>query len=515
LSKPRRAIIRGGRLLDIATHGAEAADIFIEAGTIRELGPPGLVAPDDAIVVTATDRLLVPGLVNAHTHAHGALAKGLVEDRVPLEVFLSHAGVLSAGRGTEDKYLSALLSAVELVRKGCTAAYDLAVEFPVPSVEGIHAVAQAYFDVGMRAVIAPMMADRTLYEALPGLIEAMPQSLRDQVRRLATAPYEASIAVCRQILRDWPFDRTRVRPALAPTIPLHCSDEFLRACHRLAAEHAVGLQTHLAETKAQAVLGVRRYGKSLVSHLGELGVLDETLSAAHAIWVTPDDISRLADAGVKVAHNPLSNLRLGSGVAPVRQMLDRGVTVGIGTDAGNTSDTQNMFEATRLAAYLSRLTTPDYGQWLSVEEAFAAATLGSARVLGMGERIGRLAPGFAADIVFLDLGHINYVPLSDAAIQLVNGEGGMAVDSVMIDGRMVLQGKRLLTVDEDKLRRDAEAAIGRLRAANAGTVANVRAFGEVVGAFCLGQARTAHPAHRALREEDYSMSASAARGGAT
>jgi 5-methylthioadenosine/S-adenosylhomocysteine deaminase len=138
-----------------------------------------------------------------------------------------------------------------------------------------------------------------------------------------------------------------------------------------------------------------------------------------------------------------------------------------------------------------------------VEEAFAAATIGSAQILGMGERIGRLAPGFAADIVFLDLGHINYVPLSDAAIQLINGEGGMAVDSVMIDGRMVLERGKLLTVDEGKLRRDAEAAIDRLRAASADTLSSVRALDEIVGAFCLGQARIAHPAHRTLREEDY------------
>ncbi len=503
MSKPRPVVIRGGRLLDLATHRAEAADILVVAATIREIGPPGLAVPADAMAIAAEDRLLVPGLVNAHTHAHGGLAKGMVADRVPLEMFLSSAGALSAGRTTEEKYLSTLISGVEMVRKGCTASYDLVVEYPAPSADGVRAVAQAYLDLGMRAVVAPMMADRTLYQALPGLVEAMPETLREEARRLATAPREASIAACEQILRDWPFDRERLRPALAPTIPLHCSDDFLRACHRLAREHAVGMQTHLAETKAQAVLGIKRYGKSLVAHLAELGLLDETLSAAHAIWIEPDDIARLADAGVKVVHNPLSNLRLGSGVAPVRRMLDRGIAVGIGTDAANTSDTQNMFEAARLAAYLSRLATPDYARWLSVEESFTLATTGSARVMGMGERIGRLAPGFAADIVFLDLSHINYVPLGDAAIQLVNGENGAAVDSVMIDGRMVLERGRLLTIDEAKLRNDAEAAMRRLGAANAEALATARTLGAVVGVFCLGQARASHAVHRALREEDY------------
>jgi guanine deaminase len=263
------------------------------------------------------------------------------------------------------------------------------------------------------------------------------------------------------------------------------------------------LQTHLAETKAQATLGLRRYGESLVAHLARLGVLDERTSAAHAIWIDHDDIARLADAGTKVAHNPLSNLRLGSGVAPVRQLLERGVCVGIGTDAANTSDGQNCFEAMRLAAYLSRLVTPEHDQWLSTEEAFALATEGSARVLGFGDKLGRLAPGYKADIVFLDLANINYVPLGDAGTQLVYGENGAAVSSVMVDGRFVLREGSLLTVDEVALRRNAQQALDRLVRANASERAAGRAFATVVGAFCLGQSHLDHPVHRRLHPDDY------------
>jgi guanine deaminase len=265
----------------------------------------------------------------------------------------------------------------------------------------------------------------------------------------------------------------------------------------------VAVQTHLAETRTQATLARTRYGTSLVAHLHELGVLDERTSAAHAIWIDGDDMRRLADAGVAVAHNPLSNLRLGSGVAPVRRLLEHGVTVGIGTDAANTSDGQNCFEALRLAAYLSRLVTPDRGAWLSTAEAFALATEGSARVLGFGGRLGRLAPGYCADIVFLDLRHINYVPLGNAAAQLVFGENGAAVRSVMVDGRMVLRDGVLLTVDEAALRRRAEQAMERLLRANAPVRDAVQPFADVVGHFCLGQAHVAHPVHRALHAQDY------------
>src|ERR1700738_2110005 len=147
-----------------------------------------MAAPQAAEALAAAARLLVPGLVNGHTHAHGGLGKGLVGDRVPLEVFLSTSMAMNGRRSTEDKYLSAALSAVEMVRRGCTAAQELVVEFPLPSVEGIDAVAQAYHDVGMRAVVAPMMADRSLYQALPGLMEAMPDKLGDALRRIVRGP---------------------------------------------------------------------------------------------------------------------------------------------------------------------------------------------------------------------------------------------------------------------------------------------------------------------------------------
>ncbi|MBV9524001.1 MAG: amidohydrolase family protein, partial [Alphaproteobacteria bacterium] len=374
----RPLAIRGGRVLDVERGGADRADLIVADGIIRDILPPGGTLPEGAEEFDAGDRLLVPGFVNGHTHAHGALGKGLVGDRIPLEVFLSASGAINGNRSAEDKYLSAALSAVEMVRRGCTAAYDLFVEVPVPSREGVDAVAQAYSDVGMRAVIAPMIADRNLFQAYPGLIEAMPKAQRAALRRSVAAPSAASIDACRGILRGWRHDRERIRPALGPTIPLHCSDLFLTACRDLAREFSVGIQTHLAETKTQAVLGRKKYGKSLTAHLGELGLLGETFSAAHAIWIDGDDMCRLADHGCAIVHNPMSNLRIGSGVAPVRAMIEAGLRIGIGTDASNTSDGQNMFEATRLAAFLSRATTPETRRWLAVEEVFRLATLGSA-----------------------------------------------------------------------------------------------------------------------------------------
>ena len=487
MERPR--ILTGGLVIRGDAHGlrAERLEVLVKDGHIADLLPPGETGPPEAEPITAADRLIIPGLVNAHTHGHGALGRGAVGDRVLLEIFLAGAGAINGGRGLDDKRLTAQLSAAELIRRGCTACYDLFVELPCPTPDGLLAVAAAYADAGLRAVVAPMMADRTLYQALPGLLDTLPDALRARAADLAAPPFTDSLAACRAMLRGWQQDRERIRPALAPTIPLHCSDAFLVGCRDLAEEHDIGLQTHLGETKTQAVIGLARYGRTLTAHLQALGLLGPRFSAAHGIWLDEEDIARLADAGIAgVAHNPMSNLRIGSGVAPTRRLLDGGVTLGIGTDASNTSDGQNMFEATRLAALLSRLAGADPEDWLGVEDAFVAATTGSARILGF-DRVGRIEPGWAADLVLLDLSAPHYVPLRDPLRQMVLAENAAAVTDVMIAGRMVLRGRVLLTLDEARLRREAEAAAARLDALNAEAGRFAEAVSRHVACFCIGQ----------------------------
>ena len=442
--------------------------------------------------------MLIPGLISAHTHSHGALNRGAVDDKVSLEMFLTGAGASTRSRGTNDKYLSAALSAAEMIRKGCTACFDLSVEFLGPSREGISAVASAYRDAGMRAVVAPMIADRTIYQALPGLLEALPENLRAQCAKLSAAPIEQTLSACNDILANWEFDRRWIRPALGPTIPLHCSDEFLAGCARLAREYGVPVQTHLAESRAQAALGLTRYGKSLVGHLEELGFLSERLSAAHAIWLDDDDIARLGQSGVRrraqSVQQSAARLRRRSRCA---RCCTAASSVGVGTDASNTSDGQNMFEATRLASYLSRIDGFASDEWLSAHEAFHLATEGSAKVLGF-EKIGRLAVGYEADIVFLRLDSPHFVPLRSPLIQMVFGENGASVQTVMIGGRIVFDDGRLLTLDEKALRREAEEAANRLDRANADTYASAATVARLVGAFCAAQGCTGHAMPRKL-----------------
>jgi 5-methylthioadenosine/S-adenosylhomocysteine deaminase len=488
MARERATIIRGGRLINAGEQRAEAADILIVGDAIAEVGPPGFAAPEDAIAVDARDRLMHPGLINAHTHGHGNLAKGM-GDRWTLELLLAAGPWISGGRTLEDKYLTTYVGAIEMLTKGCTACYDLTVEFPLPTVEGLEACGRAYADAGMRAVLAPMVAEFSFYEAIPGLLDALPAALQKEVERFRLAPGDATLSAMRASMQSWKFDRTLVRPAVAPTIPHHCSDDFMRKCAVLAREFDVALHSHVQESKAQVIVGLKRYGKTQTAHLHDLGLLGPDFTVAHGVWLDHDDMQRLADHGSSVAHNPGSNMRLGNGLADVRGMLECKVNVGIGTDGANCSDNLNMYESMRLASMVSKTQGPDTDRWLTTGEALAAATEGSARALGFGDKLGRIAPGYKADIVFLDLHNTNWLPFNNAVNQLVHTEDGCAVHSVMVGGRVVVEDRRVVGVDMASLARRVEDARARLEATS---VPNRQLFEQVehvVNSFCPGLAK--------------------------
>jgi len=487
--KERSAVIRGGRVFDALRREAEPADILVAGDSISAIGPAGMKAPAEAKVVDARGMLLHPGLVNAHMHGHGNLAKGM-GDLWTLELLLVAGPWISGNRTAEDKYLSTLIGAAEMLLKGCTACYDLTFEIPVPTPEGLDACARAYADAGMRSVVAPMVADASFYESIPGLVEAMPPALRREVERFRLAPRRQSLAAMRKALRAWKFGYDLARPAVAPTIPHHCSDAFLLGCAALAKDFGVGLHSHVQESKVQVIVGLQRYGKTQTAHLDELGLLGPDFTVAHGVWLDDDDMRRLGDHGASVAHNPGSNMRLGSGIADVRGMLRRRVNVGIGTDGASCADNLNMYEAMRIASFASKVQGPDTGQWLTTGEVVQAATLGSARALGFEGKLGRLAAGYKADIVFLDLANPNWLPLNNATNQLVHTEDGSAVHSVMVGGKMVVEARRLCNVDLAKVARQAEAARERLERANRGNRALYERLEGIVNRFCPGLART-------------------------
>jgi guanine deaminase len=489
-------LLRGGRVLRPGAAQVEPADVLIEGDRIAAVGP-GLAFPSGADVVDASAFLILPGLINAHTHGHGHLLRGLA-GRWTLEDLLNHGAALNGNRTPEEHYLSAAVGALEMLKSGCTSAYDLFMAVPAPTPEMAEAIARAYLDVGLRAVIAPALADLVFYATVPGLMDLLPPDLARTVNDISPAPTAGLLRLSEETIRRWHgAGEGRIRVALAPTIPTQCTDEFLAGCGRLALEHGLGLHTHLAESKVQAVEAVRRWGKTAVTRLGELGLLRPGFVGAHGIWLTEDDIGRLADAGCAVAHNPGSNLRLGAGIAAVREMLDRGVTVGVGTDGSICSDNQNVFEAMRTAALVGNVRFPhEAARWLSADEVWRMATAGSARLLGMAGELGAIEVGRKADLVLLRADSTFVSPLNDALGSLVYAETGASVDTVLVGGRTIVQGGHVLTVDESRLRARAQEAADRARARNAAAWQLAARLAPYIATACRAAVATPYPVNR-------------------
>jgi 5-methylthioadenosine/S-adenosylhomocysteine deaminase len=489
-------LVRGGQVLNSTQEALEPADVLIEGDQIAAVGGK-LSSPPGTQELNAAGHLILPGLINAHTHAHNNLFKG-VADNWTLEDLLTHGPALNGGRTPEDHYLSAAIGAMEMLKTGCTAAYDLFMAVPAPSSEVVEAVVRAYIDVGIRAVVAPAVADVVFYHVVPNLLELLPRRLRRTVERIQADPAEGLLRLTENSIRLWNGAAGgRIRVAVAPTIPGQCSDEFLADCQRLAQEYGVGLHTHLAESKVQAIYAQQRWGKTIVAHLADLSLLGPGFVGAHGVWLSPEDIHQLADAGAAVAHNPASNLKLGSGIAPTREMLSQGLTIALGTDGSMSSDNQNMFEAMRFAALVNKIRFPhDPDHWVGAKEVFTMATQGSARALGLADDIGAVVPGKKADLVLLRTNSVFLQPLNHALNALVYAETGADVTTVLVGGRVVLDNGRVLTVDEDHLRMQAQEAADRLCVQNAAAWALAEQLRPYVTAACRAAVASPYPVNR-------------------
>jgi 5-methylthioadenosine/S-adenosylhomocysteine deaminase len=489
-------LIRGGQILAGTPASLSRADVLVEGDRIAAVGPT-LTAPAGARTIDATGHIVLPGLGNAHTHAASHLSRGRVGNWT-LEDLLTHSAANYGFRTPEDEYLSAAVGAIEMLKTGCTSAYDLYMAVPAITDEAFEAVARAYTDVGVRVVLAPAVADVIFYETVPSLADLLPADLKKTVKEMKPAPTKGVLGLTERAIRRWHGGAAgRVRIGVAPTIPNQATDEFLDGCAALVREYGVTIHTHLAESKVQTVESHRRWGKSIVARLADHGILGPGFVGAHSIWLTDDDLRLLADAGAAVAHNPGSNLRLGAGIAPVREMLDRGVAVGLGTDGSTCADNQNLFEALRIASVISTVRFPHQTErWLDSDTVWDLATSGTARVLGQADDLGAIAPRRKADLVLLRADSVFMRPLADPVKALVYAETGAAVDTVLVDGRVVVEGGRVTTVDERAIWSRAQAAADRQRGQSADAWALAQRLAPYVAAACRGAVATALPINR-------------------
>jgi 5-methylthioadenosine/S-adenosylhomocysteine deaminase len=453
-------LIADGLVVDPRSGTADRKDLLIEGGRIAAIGAPGTLSA--ARKHDARDHLIVPGLVNAHTHGHANLVKGVAEAWT-LEASLTNGPWLAGTRDPETIYLSTLLGAIDMLSKGCTACFDLVYEFPRPTREGFAAAARAYADAGMRAVLAPMVADQSLFQSIPGLADALPPDLGKLVGNFALASGDRTIAAVEEIAASRTELPDAVTMAIAPTIPHHCSDRFLRGCMDIADRHHIPTHMHIAESRLQAVVARKVYGRSAVRYLNDFGMLRPSFTAAHCVWLDEDDLDLLAEHGCSIAHIPASNFRLGSGVAHVRPMLERGINVGLATDGANSSDSLSMLQAMRLASFGARVFAGSRDGWLKAPEIVRLATQGGATLLGH-DGCGRIEQGACADLALFDLSHVDFIPDTDPVNQLVTCADSASVTDVMVGGVFKVRERKVTSVDIPSLRGRVSESIARLAA---------------------------------------------------
>lgn len=450
-------LIRGGHLLDGHRPLAQE-DIRIVAGAIAEVGP-GLAPLPGETVIDARDRIVVPGLINAHTHSNQALEKGLC-DRYPLDAWMVIAsyGGAAAELRPRDLYVSAMVGAIEMIRSGSTAALDMARVDTRWFEEGTDAVMQAYVDIGLRAGVAITITDLDFASSLP---LALVPGAADELKPRRVADAGEILTQMDAFVGRWKGRNPRVQPMLGPSSLPRCSTDLFLGAADLAQKRGVGMQTHLLSAKSQVFIGRERYGGSTVEFLESHGCLGEWASYAHSIWLDDDEVARIGASDAVIVHNPVSNLKLGAGRSPVPQLRKAGATIALGSDGASSADNQNMFETIKGAAIVHRIAA-DQSDWILAPDALDMCWSGGAAALR--QPIGRIAPGYAADLTILDRRSLFLSPKEQLEGQIVHSELGSSVRTVLVDGVVVLDEGRITLVDEAAIHAEAQEIVARLYA---------------------------------------------------
>ena len=447
-----RLLVRGGRVYDHDgdVHRPPVADILVEGGDIVAVGP-ALAADGVHQVVDAAGKLVVPGLINAHYHSHDTLCRGLFEE-LPLELWLLYTLPMGQNRSKEEVRARTLVGALESLRCGITTVQDMLGLSPLNEAY-TDVVLQAYRDIGLRVVFSPMVWDVPPI-AMVRHKETLPTDVQEMLGTKALPMREQFDYLEHQLARH-PASGV-IHWAVAPFAPQRCTHEMLEGCAALAHKHDLSVYTHVYETRGQAVIARElfgRYGGSLIGYLESAGLLGPRLNIVHSVWITRAEMDRMAAADAGIVLNHLSNLKLKSGIAPICDMREAGVRLGLGCDNCSGSDVQSVFQAMKMFCLLAAVSEPEPGPGLA-HEVLRHATLGNARTAGLAGRLGALRAGHKADMVLIDLDDVAYLPFNSAARQLVYTEAGRGVASVIVDGRLVIEDRRVTTIDEDALRRE-------------------------------------------------------------
>ncbi len=417
-----RTLIVNGLVLCGSDLEPKQASVGVEGGLISHVGtvPPDWNADE---TVNAAGKAILPGLINAHTHAAMTLLRGYADD-LPLQEWLTQKiWPAEAGLTGEHVYWGTLLGIVEMLRSGTTAFADMYFY--------LDEAARAVQESGIRAALAHGMIGLD-----PGRAD------RELQTGLAFAKRHRGAA------------GGRITTMLAPHAPYTCPDGFLREVIAVAAAEDLPIHIHVSETERENLEMIERTGCTPTAHLAELGLFQRPVLLAHGVWLTPGDIAILAGHEVGVAHCPGSNLKLASGIAPVPALLDAGIAVGLGTDGASSNNNLDLFREIHLAALIHKARERD-ATVIPARTALRMATSLGAACPGFGEGLGRIAPGYKADLIMVDLDRAHLVPRHDVVSHLVYAAEGHDVTDVMVDGWFLMRNGQLTYLDEEKILREA------------------------------------------------------------
>lgn len=467
MTRSTQLLLRGGRVLDLDAdpHQPPIADILIEDGAIAAIGSALSDRSAGAIpAIDVTGKLIAPGFVNAHYHSHDIFLKGCFDPSI-LEFWAINALPRAyPPRSNREIRLRTLLGAVECIRGGITTVQDMLTLYPLTS-EQVGEVQQAYVDAGLRAVIGLQVGDMSPLDTVPYWREMIPPELQPGLLGGPAVQGPDPIKVMEEVFGA-PAASPLVRWAVSPSSPERCSRPLMERLAALAQRFDLPVYSHIYISRAEALAARRQFsdfGGSMIGYLDSLGMLGPKLTLAHGVWLDQREIERIAGAGASVVLNLLSNLKTKNGIAPIRPMLAAGVNLALGCDNCSCSDAQNIFQAMKLFVYLAAVSDPAEGPPDAVG-ALKAATMSGARTAGLSGDVGALRVGMRADLVVLDLNDPAYVPLNSAARQIVYGEGGRGVETVIIDGHVVMKDRVIQSVDEGALREELAAVLPGFRA---------------------------------------------------
>lgn len=424
-----KTLITNGLILDMVGEepNIKKADILIENNKILKIEKD--ITDEYDKKINAKSMLIMPGLVNTHTHLAMSIFRGYKDDRKLMDWLENAIFPVEDKLQPEDIYWNSYLSCLEMIKSGTTTCNDMYF--------GMNKVIEAIEATGLRAVVAWCLTD---------------DSIRDKVER--TREYA-------QKYNNNP--ESKITIFTSPHAPYSCNPDTIKLCVDLAKELHIGLHIHLAETQNEVVTIRDRYDKTATEYLADLDVFDVPVILAHGIYISDSDIEILKKHNIKggISHNPISNCKLSSGICDVVKLRKNGINVGLGTDGIGSTTTLDMFEEMKTAAYLQKVNTMEPTS-IKAYDILKMATIEGAKVLGLEDSIGTIEEGKKADLIFIKTDKIHLCPENDICTNLVYSANGADVDTVMIDGKIIMQNRKMIDINEREIMKKVKKIAKRL-----------------------------------------------------